>query len=73
MLFIGQIEEAAFVDWIKKMPKETLSDILDFCIVPPALNEEAQQMFNERRADNESNVRKASNKIGISNLENLIN
>ncbi len=38
------------------MPKETLSEILDFCIVPPALNEEAQQMFNQRQADRESIV-----------------
>ena len=44
----GHITEDDFTHWVRKMPDETLSAILDFNIVPPPLNDEAQKIFSQR-------------------------
>ena len=51
--------EDDFTHWVRKMPDETLSVILDFDIVPPPLNDEAQKIFSQRHqeADDDPFVR----------------
>jgi len=53
----GYIEEDQFVRWTRTMPKESLTRILEFHIIPLPINDEAHRQFTADSEPAPSEVR----------------
>ncbi|XP_064605860.1 uncharacterized protein LOC135470715 isoform X2 [Liolophura sinensis] len=53
----GYISEDEFIDWVKKMPQETITQLMDFHILPYDISHQASEQLSEFRDSKHSNSR----------------
>ena len=46
--FLGFITQFQFVHWVKKLPEDKVTSLLEFHIVPPEITQEAHRLFSRR-------------------------